>query len=250
MSQGELPSRRTWRQVAAIVDGKQVAVGPGAILAVDGDEYTVTFNGKLIQRGTGQPYPDTSPLQSDVIVREGLHAGKTLQQILKIEGDVLIGCIAPPGEPRPTEFASRPGSRHTLSVWLRTDEAEAAKLSRGPLSWQSLAFIALIVIGSGTLNRTKPVLLPQLGYVGMLVATTLIAALIVTALGLFFKWDWRAALTTGLAVGVGLNTFDELTRAIEPVLGEFGAIVVSGSTALVVVLALSAVLGRVLRVRG
>lgn len=37
----------TWRQVAAIIDGKNIPVSPGAILTVDEGGYTFTVNGKV-----------------------------------------------------------------------------------------------------------------------------------------------------------------------------------------------------------
>jgi hypothetical protein len=31
-------------------------------------------------------------------------------------------CFAPPGKPRPREFATKPGSSHTLHVWKRVKD--------------------------------------------------------------------------------------------------------------------------------
>ncbi len=86
---------------------------PAITTTVDG--WTVTAGGKLYSKGTAKVDPN-SPLESDVTYNEGHLAGKTLRQISKIEGDVLIACI---GAERPTEFKSKAGGGHTLSVWIR-----------------------------------------------------------------------------------------------------------------------------------
>jgi len=98
------------------VDGKEIPVGPATLLVATQDGYTVTVDGKPYQKGTTKADRTKSPVQSDVTVTEGELAGKTLRQISKIDGDVLIACI---GAERPTEFKSKPGSGHTLSVWIR-----------------------------------------------------------------------------------------------------------------------------------
>lgn len=105
-----------WRQVAVVVDGKEIAVGPSTVLTVTPEGYTVTVDGQPYQSGTTKADRSKSPVESEVTVTEGSLAGRTLLQISKIEGDVLIACI---GADRPKEFKSNPGSGHTLSVWIR-----------------------------------------------------------------------------------------------------------------------------------
>jgi uncharacterized protein (TIGR03067 family) len=45
--------------------------------------------------------------------------GKTFLGIYEIRGDTLRWCVANPGKPRPTEFASRPSSGQFLMVLTR-----------------------------------------------------------------------------------------------------------------------------------
>lgn len=109
----------TWRQVAVVADGKEFAVGPSTRLTVTKEGYMVTVQGQIYQEGTTKVVGrgvDKSLVESDVQIAEGVFAGKTLKQISKIEGDVLIACI---GVERPKEFKSKKGSGHTLSVWIR-----------------------------------------------------------------------------------------------------------------------------------
>ena len=86
------------------------------LLIVTNDGYSVTIDGKPYQKGTVKADHTKSPVQSEITVTEGAPAGKKLLQISKIEGDILIACIGPD---RPTEFKSKSGSGHSLSVWIR-----------------------------------------------------------------------------------------------------------------------------------
>jgi uncharacterized protein (TIGR03067 family) len=106
----------TWKQVAAVADGKELAVGSATMLIVKDDGYTVTVDGKDFQKGTSKVDRTKSPQTSEVTVASGYLAGQKLKQISKIDGDVMIACI---GVERPQEFKSKPGSGHTLSVWIR-----------------------------------------------------------------------------------------------------------------------------------
>lgn len=115
-----------WKQVAVVMDGREVAVGPATFLIVNDGGYEVTVNGRMYQKGTSRTIGDSTPQQSDVLVSEGPNAGETILQIFQIEGDVLIACNAPPGAARPADFCSRPGSGHTLSVWTRVTPAAGA----------------------------------------------------------------------------------------------------------------------------
>ena len=106
----------TWRQVAVIVDGKDMPVGPATLLTTTKEGWAVTVDGKPYRKGTAKADESKSPVQSDVTFADGELAGQTLRQISKIEGDVLLACIGP--RP-PTEFKSHAGSGQTLSVWIR-----------------------------------------------------------------------------------------------------------------------------------
>ena len=112
---GDNPYVGSWRMIAVIVDGKDLPTGSTTINTVTENGWIVTVDGKLYSKGTSKREPD-NPNQSDVIYSEGALAGTTLKQIHKIEGDVMIACA---GETRPTEFKSKAGSGHTLSVWIR-----------------------------------------------------------------------------------------------------------------------------------
>src|SRR5687767_7032600 len=92
----------TWRQVAVVVDGKDVPVGRATLLTVTPAGYTVTVFGRVYQAGTSTADRGTTPYQSDVTVIRGPNEGQTFHQLFKVEGDVLVACAARPGAPRPT----------------------------------------------------------------------------------------------------------------------------------------------------
>jgi len=106
----------TWRMVAVVVDGKDTPVSPATLMVVTREGWTVTINGNPYAKGTTKADRTTSPVQSEVSYLEGALAGKTLQQISRIDGDIMYACA---GATRPGEFKSKAGSAHTLSVWIR-----------------------------------------------------------------------------------------------------------------------------------
>jgi uncharacterized protein (TIGR03067 family) len=60
-----------------------------------------------------------SPKEIDILDDSGVKNEKTKLGIYEVDGDIYKYCIAPAGKPRPTEFSSRPGSRHSLGVSKR-----------------------------------------------------------------------------------------------------------------------------------
>jgi uncharacterized protein (TIGR03067 family) len=225
----------TWRQVAVVIDGKNVPVGPGAILTVDVDKggYTVTvpglFGPRVYQKGTARSDYDKTPPQSDVTVTEGPQAGTTIRQIFKYEGDVMIACNAPPGAERPAEFTSQPGSGHTLSVWLRT----SASPPPGPLTRRTWFVIGVLILLGIVVGSVGQDLEASLGRWAGILGGWLAGVFIYTAIFLVIKQPWQLALTYGMVIAVAGVTFDVLRTTLTPTLGPLGAILVSASTAIV-----------------
>jgi len=60
--------------------------------------------------------PAKKPKTIDVLPTDGLDKDKTIEGIYEIKGEELTVCVAKPGSPRPTEFASKAGSGHVLFV--------------------------------------------------------------------------------------------------------------------------------------
>jgi uncharacterized protein (TIGR03067 family) len=262
----ESSGKRVWRQIAAVVDGKPIFVGRGAVLTADDAGYTITVNGQLYQRGSSKTDYQQTPHHSEVLVAEGPHAGETFQQIFTIEGDVLLSCIAGPGLPQPTTFSSTPGSGHTLSVWLRAAEQPAAPpasllgrslfpflgehaLPSAPLSRRSWLAIAGLVLLASLAGSTAEDLGELLGSWARILVGGLAGTFFVTAFCRVLRWDWPSALTIAITIIVAANTFDELRKAVAPSLGPLAAVFVSGSTALVAAFFVAAALTRLFKLR-
>jgi uncharacterized protein (TIGR03067 family) len=251
MSGVEPNAKGTWRQVAAVIDGKNIPVasvglyGSGTLLRASDDGYVIMVNGKVYQRGTSKADYTKTPHQADVSVTDGPRAGETAPQIFMIEGDVLVACNAPPGAARPTEFRSAPGSGHTLSVWLRTPEAAVAPLSRSSRFWLIALFLLLASVLGGASDSLKESLGP---WVGNLVGG-LAGAFFMTVVFLLLKWGWQSALALGITVGVAGSIFEGLRPAVAPALGPLGAVLVGASTAFVAALIVGLVMTRLFKMR-
>jgi uncharacterized protein (TIGR03067 family) len=61
--------------------------------------------------------PKAKPASIDLEITKGDDKGKTVAGIWKLDGDKLSICVAEPGKARPTEFAGKEGTGHTLLVF-------------------------------------------------------------------------------------------------------------------------------------
>ncbi len=111
-----------WQALAYALDGKKAK-------AEDLQDIKLSFDveGKAEARRAGQVFvasttkidPMQNPPTIDITYTEGDIKGKIALGIYKIEGDVLTICRAAPDKTRPSQFASNPGSGHTLMAYKR-----------------------------------------------------------------------------------------------------------------------------------
>ena len=85
-----------------------------------GNESHVTAGPQTMLRVEFTSDPAKSPKTIDYINLFGANKGKSQQGIYEIEGDDLKFCVAPPGKPRPAEFASTRGDGRSFTTWKRT----------------------------------------------------------------------------------------------------------------------------------
>jgi uncharacterized protein (TIGR03067 family) len=89
-------------------------------LVIDAEGKTRAINeGKVFIASTTKIDPTAKPMTIDLSFTEGDPKGKIALGIYKIEDDVLTICRAAPDKARPTEFASKPDSGHTLMTYKR-----------------------------------------------------------------------------------------------------------------------------------
>ena len=122
---GESNTRVSWRLVSMVIDGVNQPIDGATLVTSQGNEFTCTQNGVEVMNGRVRAVSEGTPHQQDIELDRGPNAGRTIRQIVKIEGDAMIVCDGPPGGERPTEFTSEPGSGRTLGVWSWVKSADA-----------------------------------------------------------------------------------------------------------------------------
>jgi len=110
-----------WSMVSGEADGASMPeemVKTGKRVAKDG-ETTITIGGQVYFKAKFTIDPAKKPKAIDYDMTEGPTKGKKHLGIYELDGDTVKFCFAAPGKDRPTEFTSKEGSQHTLSVWKR-----------------------------------------------------------------------------------------------------------------------------------
>jgi uncharacterized protein (TIGR03067 family) len=69
--------------------------------------------------GTFKLDPTKTPKTIDYWLGSANDPSKAWQGIYELNGDTFRDCMAPPGQPRPTEFAVPPGSGRTMQTFRR-----------------------------------------------------------------------------------------------------------------------------------
>jgi uncharacterized protein (TIGR03067 family) len=87
---------------------------------VEGDKITVSFEDENAVRlfvYTLRLDPTKKPKAIDVTFSEGPQKGKTMHGIYEFDGDNCKVGFAPLDKERPTEFVSKEGTGHVITVW-------------------------------------------------------------------------------------------------------------------------------------
>jgi uncharacterized protein (TIGR03067 family) len=107
----------TWQSVSYALDGKKASDDDmkKIQLVFDADGNTKALNdGKVFIASSTKIDPTANPATIDIIFTSGEGKGGTALGIYKIEDGVLTICRSAPGNARPAEFTSSPGSGLTL----------------------------------------------------------------------------------------------------------------------------------------
>ena len=112
--------------VSLVNDGKTLVdekappkEGPITKLAYDGHKWMVKVGDKTVASGITKLDSTKTPKEIDILDESGVRNEKAKLGIYEIDGDTYRFCLAPAGKPRPTEFASKEGSGHSLGVSKR-----------------------------------------------------------------------------------------------------------------------------------
>jgi uncharacterized protein (TIGR03067 family) len=118
----------SWTLVYAENDGMQFSYDVSGLgrLFVRGDRYKL--GPQTPGASTGQFALNGSrwPRQINYTPMTGPRAGQTMLGIYEILGDTHKVCFAAPGQPRPTNFSTTPGTGQMNYVWLRTSKPSPA----------------------------------------------------------------------------------------------------------------------------
>jgi uncharacterized protein (TIGR03067 family) len=109
----------TWKQVSIESDGQKTgfAKGMSPRFTIQGDEYTVMVDGRVLERGRIKVYPGMRPRQADLIFSNGAPPTRTFPGIYEINGDELRTCFTRSGGPRPSTFPAVVGSGESIAVY-------------------------------------------------------------------------------------------------------------------------------------
>jgi uncharacterized protein (TIGR03067 family) len=110
----------TWRFVSIEAEGDQIPeeVFRKDTLVLKGKQFASYVAGKVVH-GVFTIDPTVTPKTIDITFTEGPGKGHSQKGIYELDGDTQKICIALPEKPRPTEFASKPGSGHVVEVLKR-----------------------------------------------------------------------------------------------------------------------------------
>jgi uncharacterized protein (TIGR03067 family) len=111
----------TWMSASAVNDGKRIAdeTVKNLRLTLTKNGYKTELGEQVLFDSTYRIDADKQPKQIDMIGTEGELKGRAAQGIYALDGDTLTICYTMPGNERPTQFESKPGSGATLVVWKR-----------------------------------------------------------------------------------------------------------------------------------
>lgn len=108
----------TWQLVSAISDGARAdeEIVKKIRVVIKGNKHSVFFGDDPIAKDV--PFkidPSASPKTTDDMLPDA----RIIRGIYKLDGDTLTNCVGKPDQERPSEFASKAGSGHTLRVFQR-----------------------------------------------------------------------------------------------------------------------------------
>jgi uncharacterized protein (TIGR03067 family) len=120
--EGELSKLKgTWNLVSEIDDGKELSAEEARRIKLifEGDgKWKVEVDGKMVGEGTTLLNPTSRPKTLDYTFTGGEQKGTRFLAVYELDGGTFRHCGAVKGD-RPTEFASKPGSGHSLTTFRR-----------------------------------------------------------------------------------------------------------------------------------
>jgi uncharacterized protein (TIGR03067 family) len=125
--------RGSWTLLSAEEAGWQMSPDLAGVtmLEVQGGRYVMTTGGQVTAIGA-IALRSGWPKQINLVPLSGPDAGQVYEGIYDITGDVQTVSFASPGDPRPADFSTFPGSGRSLYVWLRAQRPMGGPLRPMP----------------------------------------------------------------------------------------------------------------------
>jgi uncharacterized protein (TIGR03067 family) len=120
----------TWQLLYAETDATQAPAKTVQSIRIEikGNSHTVYFGDKAVVHDVSFVInPSANPKTTEDTINEGPDKGKPIRGIYQLKDDTLISCVAKPGDERPKEFVTSPGSGHTLRVFMKIPTHDDAK---------------------------------------------------------------------------------------------------------------------------
>jgi uncharacterized protein (TIGR03067 family) len=110
-----------WSMVSGSADGQQMPdeMRKQMKRVCKGDETTTTMGERVFLKAKIILDPSKKPKSINYQMTDGATKGKTQLGIYEVDGDTFRACFSAPGDPRPTDFTTKPGDRRTSSTWKR-----------------------------------------------------------------------------------------------------------------------------------
>lgn len=99
----------TW--VLTTSDGQDMSgSGQEVLVTIEGDKYTQTANGQVVERGSFTIDEAKKPMTIDIAILEGANAGTKQVGVIEVDAKTMRGKLSlPGGTSRPTDFAMSEG---------------------------------------------------------------------------------------------------------------------------------------------
>jgi uncharacterized protein (TIGR03067 family) len=117
---------RDWVLVSGIANGHKMPDDAVKTCrrTIKNGETTVMLKGEVFMKAKFTIDPTKKPKTIDYQVLEGKTKGSTRLGIYELDGDTLRINYAVPYRDRPTDFTSKVGAEHSVSVWKRAPKEE------------------------------------------------------------------------------------------------------------------------------
>jgi len=96
-----------------------------ARLVYTGRDFVGRLGEKVLFRGSVKLDPTQNPKAIDLTLDSGPNKGKVLLGVYELEGDSYRGCLAAPGEARPTRLSPEPGSGQQGFAFRRVNDEKS-----------------------------------------------------------------------------------------------------------------------------